>query len=166
MEVVRSEGVVSKCDKLSSSSPMLIRRSRLQVWLIRICSCILLWTCLIQLVTVGELWHPRLPKSWRLGDSSRQLTRITSFSLPSQHPALPAPPPLPLISISSFSSFRFQMISVSLSAVEILFHLNFWFLLLMRAYLYYELLIYLSLLISSHVIFHDLGCQSQVKPCS
>ncbi|KAL6009056.1 hypothetical protein ACLOJK_022283 [Asimina triloba] len=101
---VRSESLGSKCDRLSS--PMLLRRSRLQLWLIRVCSCILLWTCLIQLVAVGELWHPRLPKYWHsrlgFGDSSaQQLTKTASFSLPSPHAAVPPPPPPPSISISS-----------------------------------------------------------------
>ncbi|XP_058086930.1 rhamnogalacturonan I rhamnosyltransferase 1-like [Magnolia sinica] len=88
---VRSEVFGLKCDKLFS--PMLLRRSRLQVWLIRICSCILLWTCLIQLVAVGELWHPRLPKAWNIrlgfGELSNRLNKIT---IPFD--AVPAPPPL------------------------------------------------------------------------
>eukprot|EP00250_Pteridium_aquilinum_P005095 c15240_g1_i1 orf=1-999(-) len=40
------------------------RQSRMQVWLIRLSTSILLWTCLIQLMALGELWHPRLFKGW------------------------------------------------------------------------------------------------------
>lgn len=54
---VRSENVQVRCDKLQAP---VIPRTRLQVWFIRVCSSILLWTCLVQLVAVGELWHPKL----------------------------------------------------------------------------------------------------------
>lgn len=54
---VRSESVHVRCDKLPTP---VIPRTRLQVWFIRVCSSIVLWTCLVQLVAVGELWHPRL----------------------------------------------------------------------------------------------------------
>ncbi|KAI5070526.1 hypothetical protein GOP47_0014869 [Adiantum capillus-veneris] len=40
------------------------RQSRVQVWLIRLSTCVLLWTCLIQLMALAELWHPRLFKGW------------------------------------------------------------------------------------------------------
>lgn len=53
---VRSENVQVRCDKLQAPG---IPRTRLQVWFIRVCSSILLWTCLVQLVAVGELWHPK-----------------------------------------------------------------------------------------------------------
>ncbi|MCO5565002.1 hypothetical protein L7F22_018672 [Adiantum nelumboides] len=35
-------------------------RSRLHVWLIRLSTSILLWTCLIQLMALAQLWHPHL----------------------------------------------------------------------------------------------------------
>ncbi|KAG0471689.1 hypothetical protein HPP92_016235 [Vanilla planifolia] len=34
-------------------------RSRLQVWFVRVCSCVLVWSCLAQLVAVGDLWRGR-----------------------------------------------------------------------------------------------------------
>jgi hypothetical protein len=52
---VRSEGnQVRYYDKLHAP---VIQRSRFRVWFIRVCSSIVLWTCLVQLVTVSELWH-------------------------------------------------------------------------------------------------------------
>ncbi|XP_027100474.1 O-fucosyltransferase 3-like [Coffea eugenioides] len=47
-------------EKGSLQGGQVIQRTRLQVWFIRVCSSILIWTCLVQLVAVGELWHPRL----------------------------------------------------------------------------------------------------------
>ncbi|CAI0394425.1 unnamed protein product [Linum tenue] len=55
---IRSESVGLRSEKLGGLSPV-IPRKRLQVWFIRVCSSILVWTCLVQLVAVGELWHPR-----------------------------------------------------------------------------------------------------------
>ncbi|OVA08958.1 GDP-fucose protein O-fucosyltransferase [Macleaya cordata] len=82
---VRSDAYQLRCDKLPAPP---LPRTRLQVWFIRVCSSILLWTCFIQLVAVGELWHPHLLKGL-----SNQITRITHFSLHLEQ-ASPAPPPL------------------------------------------------------------------------
>ncbi|GAB2297178.1 Rhamnogalacturonan I rhamnosyltransferase 1 [Dionaea muscipula] len=51
----RSEGVQLRCDKIQVP---VIQRTRLKGWFVWICSGILLWTCLVQLVAVGEIWHP------------------------------------------------------------------------------------------------------------
>lgn len=85
---VRSEGSLQvRCDKLPAP---VIPRTRLQVWFIRVCSSILLWTCLVQLVAVGELWHPRL-----LTGISSHLSRITPYPLHVEK-AILSPPPRPL----------------------------------------------------------------------
>ncbi|CAN1321465.1 Rhamnogalacturonan I rhamnosyltransferase 1 [Linum perenne] len=60
---IRSESVGLRSEKLvggggGGSGPG-YPRTRLQVWFIRVCSSILVWTCLVQLVAVGELWRPR-----------------------------------------------------------------------------------------------------------
>ncbi|KAH6809866.1 O-fucosyltransferase family protein [Perilla frutescens var. frutescens] len=57
MEAARSE---RSADKLPALQGPVMHRRRLQVWFIRVCSSILIWTCLVQLVAVGGLWHPRL----------------------------------------------------------------------------------------------------------
>lgn len=93
---VRSEGDLQlRSDKLPS---LVIPRTRLQVWFIRVCSSILLWTCLVQLVAVGELWHPRL-----LTGLSSHLSRIAPFPLHVEK-AILSPPPPPLRP-SEFPSF-------------------------------------------------------------
>ncbi|KAL5553729.1 hypothetical protein UlMin_041130 [Ulmus minor] len=82
---VRSESLPVRSDKFP---PPVIPKPRLQVWFIRVCFSILVWTCLVQLVAVGELWHPHL------------LSNITNrISKPKQVPlrveeAVPSPPPL------------------------------------------------------------------------
>ncbi|KAL1551066.1 Rhamnogalacturonan I rhamnosyltransferase 1 [Salvia divinorum] len=83
MEAARSEKSAEKSPAVQG--PPAMQRTRLQVCFIRVCSSILIWTCLVQLVAVGELWHPRLltgnPGSTKM--SARQ------------ERALPTPPPLP-----------------------------------------------------------------------
>lgn len=82
---VRSEGggglqQVIKCDKLPTAQ--VIPRTRLQVWFIRVCSSILIWTCLVQLVAVGELWQ-----------QPRRVLNLTNVSI---HEKVQSPPPLVL----------------------------------------------------------------------
>ncbi|XP_059655803.1 rhamnogalacturonan I rhamnosyltransferase 1 isoform X2 [Cornus florida] len=94
---VRSEVVQSRYDKFTTP---VIQRTRLQVWFIRVCSSILLWTCLVQLVAVGELWHPRL-----LTGLSNRFTGITKLSVHVEE-AVPAPPLLPARSYKSNGFLR------------------------------------------------------------
>lgn len=83
MEAVRSERNV---EKLPPFQGPVTQRTRLQVWFIRVCSSILIWTCLVQLVAVGELWHPRL------------LTGYPGFTkMPAHHEASLPSPTLPLV---------------------------------------------------------------------
>ncbi|XP_061990705.1 rhamnogalacturonan I rhamnosyltransferase 1 [Rosa rugosa] len=97
---VRSEGVHVRCDKLPSpriaSSPVIqspklpapaIARTRLQVWFIRLCSSLFVWTCLVQLVAVGEFWSPHL-----FSNLTNRISQITQ--IPAQGVLL-SPPPLP-----------------------------------------------------------------------
>ncbi|KAL2520681.1 O-fucosyltransferase family protein [Forsythia ovata] len=53
MEVIRSERDIDKLPQLQGQ--MVLQRTRLQALFIRVCSSILIWTCLVQLVTVGVL---------------------------------------------------------------------------------------------------------------
>ncbi|EXC20018.1 hypothetical protein L484_015696 [Morus notabilis] len=79
---VRSDGIPVRCDKIPAP---VIPRTRLQVWFIRVCSSILVWTCLVQLVAVGELWHPHL--------FSNVTNRMKLLPLRVEE-AAPSPPPL------------------------------------------------------------------------
>lgn len=78
----RSEEIQLRCDKLPAP---VIPRTRLQVWFIRVCSSIVLWTCLVQLVAVGELWHPRL-----LAGITNRISRVAQVHVEE----VQSPPPL------------------------------------------------------------------------
>ncbi|KAF5449577.1 hypothetical protein F2P56_030009 [Juglans regia] len=82
---VRSESIQVHCDKLPAP---VIPRTRLQMWFIRVCSSIVLWTCLVQLVAVGELWHPHL-----LAGITNRISRVAQLrveEVQSLPPLLPA----------------------------------------------------------------------------
>lgn len=82
MEAARLEKSVEKSPAMQGLPAM--QRTRLQVWFIRVCSSILIWTCLVQLVAVGELWHPRLLTG---NPGSEKMSAH-------QEKSLPTPPPL------------------------------------------------------------------------
>ena len=82
---VRSDGIPVRCDKIPAP---VIPRTRLQVWFIRVCSSILLWTCFVQLVAVWELWHPHL-----FSNFTNRISQITLVPLHVQE-AIQSPPPL------------------------------------------------------------------------
>ncbi|XAR65220.1 hypothetical protein NMG60_11009263 [Bertholletia excelsa] len=84
---VRSEGAQARYDKLPTQ---VIPKTRLQVWFIRVCSSILIWTCLVQLVAWGELWKPRL-----LAGLSNRLIGFPKVPLHGERVPSPPPPPPP-----------------------------------------------------------------------
>ncbi|ESW12996.1 hypothetical protein PHAVU_008G159000 [Phaseolus vulgaris] len=45
---------------VSSSSS----RSRMKLWMIRATTSVLLWTCVVQLTALGDMWGPRVLKGW------------------------------------------------------------------------------------------------------
>ncbi|KAG5234035.1 O-fucosyltransferase [Salix suchowensis] len=38
--------------------------SKMKLWMIRATTSVLLWTCVVQLTTIGEMWGPRVLKGW------------------------------------------------------------------------------------------------------
>lgn len=50
-----------KVEKWRSS---IVSRSRLKLWTIRAMTTIMLWTCMIQLMALGDLWAPRFLNGW------------------------------------------------------------------------------------------------------
>ncbi|KAF8407902.1 hypothetical protein HHK36_007040 [Tetracentron sinense] len=50
-----------KVEKLRSS---MVPRSRTKLWMIRATTTVLLWTCVVQLTALGEMWGPRVLKGW------------------------------------------------------------------------------------------------------
>ncbi|GAV67469.1 O-FucT domain-containing protein [Cephalotus follicularis] len=71
---------------------MQVRKRLVQVWFVRVCSTILLWTCLVQLFAVAQLWHPHFLTTF---------SNFTPFPLHLQHQhserqhqhSTPSPPP-------------------------------------------------------------------------
>ncbi|XP_002525944.2 rhamnogalacturonan I rhamnosyltransferase 1 isoform X2 [Ricinus communis] len=51
-----------KVEKLKNS--MVSSRSPMKLWILRAITTALLWTCVVQLMALGELWGPRLLKGW------------------------------------------------------------------------------------------------------
>ena len=56
-------GEGSKGDK-SNSSLMVLSQAKMILWMTRGMTTLLLWICVVQLLTVGEVWGPRLLKTW------------------------------------------------------------------------------------------------------
>ena len=52
----------SRVEKLKSS--MVTSRSRMKLWMIRATTSVLLWTCIVQLTALGDMWGPRVLKGW------------------------------------------------------------------------------------------------------
>lgn len=48
-------------EKLKST---MVSRSKMKLWMIRATTSVLLWTCLVQLTALGEMWGPRVLKGW------------------------------------------------------------------------------------------------------
>ena len=94
MEVRSEGGLQVRSDKVPA-----IPQTRLQVWFIRVCTSILLWTCLVQLVAVGELWHPRF-----LAEISNRIANLSLLP-----PNAPPPPPLPPASEFISACFVFHV---------------------------------------------------------
>ncbi|KQK01515.1 hypothetical protein BRADI_3g56360v3 [Brachypodium distachyon] len=58
-------GVGGGADKpLRFPSVAAVARSRMQLWMLRATTTVLLWTCLVQLTAVGETWGPRVLRGW------------------------------------------------------------------------------------------------------
>ncbi|KAJ4972935.1 hypothetical protein NE237_006109 [Protea cynaroides] len=80
---VRSEALSLRYDKLPTP---VLPKTRLQLWFFRVCCGILLWTCFVQLIAVGELWHPQL-----LTGLSNRLSRFTCSHRKEEPPSITAP---------------------------------------------------------------------------
>ncbi|CAN1313819.1 Rhamnogalacturonan I rhamnosyltransferase 1 [Linum perenne] len=99
---IRSESVGGRSAEKSSLPPV-IPRTRLQVWFIRVCFSILIWTCLVQLVAVGELWRPRF--------ISNLTTRVSQIADPLHIVQVSVQPPPPLPPARNYTSNGFLKVS-------------------------------------------------------
>lgn len=50
--------------KAEKSRGSMVSRPRMKLWLIRATTTVLLWTCVVQLTAIGEMWGPRVLKGW------------------------------------------------------------------------------------------------------
>ncbi|XP_076885174.1 rhamnogalacturonan I rhamnosyltransferase 1-like [Bidens hawaiensis] len=57
----------------NSSSLNVLSQARMILWMTRGMTTLLLWICVVQLLTVGEIWGPRLLKTWPSCYSSHQI---------------------------------------------------------------------------------------------
>ncbi|KAD2393653.1 hypothetical protein E3N88_40630 [Mikania micrantha] len=91
---VRSENSSIQVVRWGKLPGQVIQRTRLQVWFIRVCSSILIWTCLVQLLTISELWHPKFFTGFfnSVNVSTRLSTEATT-TVPMPPPQLPPLPP-------------------------------------------------------------------------
>ncbi|WJX72259.1 ATP synthase subunit H protein (Va0H) (atp6H) (Atp6v0e) [Trifolium repens] len=52
----------NKVEKLKNS--MSVRSSRMNLWMIRATTSVILWICIVQLTAFGDMWGPRVLKGW------------------------------------------------------------------------------------------------------
>ncbi|KAL8150619.1 hypothetical protein V2J09_020427 [Rumex salicifolius] len=57
--IVSEKSKANPSPTVSSSS-----RSKMKLWTLRATTSILIWTCIVQLTTLGEVWGPRVLKGW------------------------------------------------------------------------------------------------------
>lgn len=57
--IVTEKSKANPTPTVSSSS-----RSKMKLWMLRATTSILVWTCIVQLTTLGEVWGPRVLKGW------------------------------------------------------------------------------------------------------
>ncbi|KAJ6844046.1 uncharacterized protein M6B38_294630 [Iris pallida] len=60
----RGQYMGMKHDPKGGSMAAAPRSSRMKLWMIRATTTILLWTCVVQLTALGEMWGPRVLKGW------------------------------------------------------------------------------------------------------
>ncbi|CAO2828749.1 unnamed protein product [Amaranthus hypochondriacus] len=68
--------------------PPMIERTRLNGCFVKVCSSIVLWTVVVQLLVYGVLWHPHF-----LTNFSHKLSNISSINAGLVSPPPPLPPP-------------------------------------------------------------------------
>lgn len=49
---------------LAGPAAVTLPRSQMKPWMVRATTSLLVWTCIVQYITLGETWGPRLLKGW------------------------------------------------------------------------------------------------------
>ncbi|XXG72745.1 hypothetical protein AAC387_Pa07g1771 [Persea americana] len=73
------------------SKGLVVSRPRMKLWMIRATTTVLLWTCVVQLTALGEMWGPRVLKGWPscFTPSDSPMELMSSSSSVAQRIALP-----------------------------------------------------------------------------
>ncbi|KAL5544870.1 hypothetical protein UlMin_008654 [Ulmus minor] len=79
---LKSLGAEKLKNSMASSS-----RSKMKLWMIRATTSVLLWTCVVQLTALGDMWGPRLLKGW---PSCFSQESTASSALQDKTPLVPA----------------------------------------------------------------------------
>ncbi|CAN1296929.1 Rhamnogalacturonan I rhamnosyltransferase 1 [Linum perenne] len=93
VEIGESKGRLKKKEmggKGGDNKVKSLSKSKMKLWMIRATTSVLLWTCIVQLTTIGELWGPRVLKGWPSCFSSESASLLQEKV--SAVPALVLPP--------------------------------------------------------------------------
>ncbi|XP_057722112.1 rhamnogalacturonan I rhamnosyltransferase 1-like [Arachis stenosperma] len=95
----------------SSSSVAAASRSRMKMWMIRATTSVLVWTCVVQLTTLGEMWGPRVLKGWPscFTHDSSSSSAVSALDFDSQ--LLPSPRPVLLPPKRVYKNNGYLMVS-------------------------------------------------------
>lgn len=66
-------------------------RCRMKIWMIRATTSVLLWTCIVQLTALGDMWGPRVLKGWPSCFTHDSVSRAMDIEFPSSRSALLPP---------------------------------------------------------------------------
>ncbi|XP_061355277.1 rhamnogalacturonan I rhamnosyltransferase 1-like isoform X2 [Gastrolobium bilobum] len=66
-------------------------RSRMKMWMIRATSSVLVWTCIVQLTALGDMWGPRVLKGWPSCFTHDSAVKALGMEFPSPRPPLLPP---------------------------------------------------------------------------
>ncbi|KAL0332160.1 UNVERIFIED_CONTAM: Rhamnogalacturonan I rhamnosyltransferase 1 [Sesamum calycinum] len=67
-------------EKVQETKLLRVSHARMKLWALRAITTLLLWTCIVQLVAIGEVWGPRLLKSWPSCSSPPNMHTSTNVS--------------------------------------------------------------------------------------
>jgi len=56
----------NKVEKLKNTvkNSVPVRSSRMNMWMLRATTTVILWICIVQLTAFGDMWGPRVLKGW------------------------------------------------------------------------------------------------------
>ncbi|XP_011099050.1 uncharacterized protein At1g04910 [Sesamum indicum] len=67
-------------EKVQETKLLRVSHARIKLWALRAITTLLLWTCIVQLVAMGEVWGPSLLKSWPSCSSPPSMHTATNVS--------------------------------------------------------------------------------------